>query len=131
MSRTDDYGLADSDREPNDRSASVFDLAAELPSRLGLSREAARAEIERFRGIAEYETRKIFGQRSVLKQPVDIGLPQERKPKRSEPTEPRAKWRTPKEQTDSGNESARGPKQAIGGQAQHGSLQTELDLHDK
>ena len=59
MSRTDDYGLTDSDREPNDRSASVFDLAAELPSRLGLSREAARAEIERFRGIAEYETRKI------------------------------------------------------------------------
>lgn len=36
----------------------------------GLTREAARAEMDRFRGVAEYETRKLLGQHSALKQPV-------------------------------------------------------------
>jgi hypothetical protein len=130
MSRTDDYGLTDSDRERNDRSGSVFDRATELPSRLGLSRDAARAEMERFSGIAEYETRKIFGQRSVLNQPVDVGVPKKGKRKKSDHTEPRADRLNQRERTDSGNESAQGPKHAISAQAQHGSLQTELDLHD-
>jgi hypothetical protein len=69
MSRTDDYGLTDSERR--EKSPSAFDRMAELPSRLGLSREAARVEMERFRGVAEYEIRKIFGQRSTLKQPFE------------------------------------------------------------
>lgn len=77
MSRTDDYGLSDAGRERQDRSPSVQDRAAEPPSRLGMSREAARVEMERFRGVAEYETRKIFGQRSALRQPVEAPVPQE------------------------------------------------------
>ncbi len=36
----------------------------------GVTREAARTEMDRFRGVAEYETRKLFGQHSALKQPV-------------------------------------------------------------
>ena len=40
-------------------------------TRAGLTREAARAEMDRFRGVAEYETRKIFGQRSALRQPLN------------------------------------------------------------
>ena len=76
MSRTDDYGLSDSGRDRQDRSPSVQDRTAEPPSRLGMSREAARIEMERFRGVAEYETRKIFGQRSALRQPVEAAAPQ-------------------------------------------------------
>ncbi len=76
MSRTDDYGLSDAARERQDRSPSVQDRA-EPSSRLGMSREAARVEMERFRGIAEYQTRKIFGQRSSLRQPVEVPAPQE------------------------------------------------------
>ncbi len=76
MSRTDDYGLSDAGRERQDRSPGVQDRA-EPSSRLGMSREAARVEMERFRGVAEYETRKIFGQRSALRQPVEVPVPQE------------------------------------------------------
>jgi len=48
MSRTDDYGLTDSERR--DKSPSVFDRMAELPSRLGLSREAAEWKWNGFAG---------------------------------------------------------------------------------
>jgi hypothetical protein len=41
------------------------------PLRGGLTREAAHAEMNRFRGVAEYETRKLFGQRSALRQAVE------------------------------------------------------------
>ena len=77
MSRTDDYGLNDAARERPDRGPTVQDRAAEPCSRLGMSHEAARVEMERFRGVAEYETRKIFGQRSALRQPVEVPAPQE------------------------------------------------------
>lgn len=130
MSRTDDYGLTDSDRERNERSASVLDRAVELPSRLGLSREAARAEMERFRGIAEYEIRKIFGQRSVLKQPSDVALPKKGKRKKSDHTEPSGHRLNPRQRIDSGTESAHSAAQAISSHDQQSSLQTELDLHD-
>jgi len=57
MSRTDDYGWTDTHPENQrpDAGPSVVDRLAELPSRLGLSREAARREMERFRGVAEYD----------------------------------------------------------------------------
>ncbi len=89
MSRTDDYGLSDSGRDRQDRSPSVQDRTAEPPSRLGMSREAARIEMERFRGVAEYETRKIFGQRSALRQPVEVPAPQKTaaKKQKSAPTQ--------------------------------------------
>ncbi len=77
MSRTEDYGLNDAARERPDRSPNVQDRAAEPSSRLGMSHESARVEMERFRGVAEYETRKIFGQRSALRQPVEVPVPQE------------------------------------------------------
>ncbi len=86
MSRTDDYGLSDSGRDRQDRSPSVQDRTAEPPSRLGMSREAARVEMERFRGVAEYETRKIFGQRSALRQPVEVPAPKTKK-RKSVPTQ--------------------------------------------
>jgi len=35
-----------------------------------MSKEAARVEMDRFRGVAEYETRKIFGQHTAFKQVV-------------------------------------------------------------
>jgi|SRR5581483_3850939 len=85
MSRTDDYGLSDAGRERQDRSPSVQDRAADLSSRLGVSREAARIEMERFRGVAEYETRKIFGQRSALRQPVEVATPQTATVKKRKP----------------------------------------------
>lgn len=36
----------------------------------GLTREVARVEMDRFRGVAEYETRKLLGQHGALKEPV-------------------------------------------------------------
>jgi hypothetical protein len=81
MSRTDDYGWTDTHPENQrpDAGPSVVDRLAELPSRLGLSREAAHREMERFRGVAEYEIRKIFGQHSALQQPVEPASPRKSK----------------------------------------------------
>jgi hypothetical protein len=69
MSRTDDYGLQDPNREPHERSQRTFDHTAEIASRAGLTREAAKHEMEKFLGVAEYETRKLVGQHSTLRQP--------------------------------------------------------------
>lgn len=40
-----------------------------------MTRDAARAEMDRFRGVAEYETRKIFGQHSAMKQATEPPAP--------------------------------------------------------
>lgn len=73
MSRTDDYEWTEAPPENQrpDTGPSALDRLAELPARLGLSREAAHREMERFRGVAEYEIRKIFGQHSALRQPLE------------------------------------------------------------
>ena len=69
MSRTDDYGLESSNHEPQERSHRVFDHTAEINSRFGLTHDAAKQEMEKFLGVAEYETRKLVGQHSTLRQP--------------------------------------------------------------
>ncbi len=84
MSRTDDYGLNDPGRERQDRTPTVHDRTAEPSSRLGMSREAARVEMERFRGVAEYETRKIFGQRSAIREPVEAPKPKKSREKKDQ-----------------------------------------------
>jgi hypothetical protein len=71
MSRTDDYGLASHTRDLPDRAHSAPDRANEIGSRMGVSHETAHAEMERFRGVAEYEVRKLFGQRSALREPIE------------------------------------------------------------
>jgi hypothetical protein len=64
-----------------DRAHATHDVVTEVSSRAGISREAAKAEMERFRDVAEYETRKLFGQRSALRQPAEP-LPARKKPRR-------------------------------------------------
>jgi hypothetical protein len=56
------------DRQPEPRTLGP-ERESFMTARNGLTREAARTEIDRFRGVAEYETRKLLGQRSALKQP--------------------------------------------------------------
>lgn len=70
MSRHDDYSLENNRREPEDRTPSALERTAEVSSRLGVTRDAAKLEMERFLGVAEYETRKLVGQHSVLRQPT-------------------------------------------------------------
>lgn len=84
MSRTDDYGLQDTNREPQEHSHKVFDHAAEIASRAGLTREAAAHEMEKFLGVAEYETRKLVGQHSTLRQPDAPTLNEPKRQKRDE-----------------------------------------------
>lgn len=81
MSRTD-LPVPTEGQDARDRAASAQDRAVEVFSRMGISREAAKAEMERFRGVAEYETRKLFGQRSALRQPAEP-LPASKKSRRS------------------------------------------------
>jgi hypothetical protein len=71
MSRTDDYGLASHTRDFPERAHSAPDRANEIGSRMGVSHETAHAEMERFRGVAEYEVRKLFGQKSALREPIE------------------------------------------------------------
>ncbi len=87
MSRTDDFAV----RTPQPEKAethSVLDRAVEVGDRLGLTRDAARREMERLRNLSEYEIRKVFGQRSGLREPAE---PRPKKSKRQKPaTEYRA-----------------------------------------
>jgi hypothetical protein len=127
MSRTDDYGLTDKER--HGRSPSVFDH--ELPSRLGLSREAARAEMERFRGVAEYEVRKIFGQRSALKEPVEVGAPRKPRRKRADTEPPVARSQKPSAREHADAEDGDQVPGTRRKQMDEGQpAQTELELHD-
>src|SRR5438309_979562 len=70
MSRFDDHGVHSDPSEALERDEAGPNRTVDIGSRFGMSKEAARVEMDRFRGIAEYETRKIFGQHSALKQPV-------------------------------------------------------------
>jgi len=70
MSRTDEFALNTPQPEDKPDARMAHERATEITDRLGLTREAAHREMERFRNIAEYETRKIFGQRSALREPV-------------------------------------------------------------
>ena len=69
MSRSDDYSVDADRREREDRATSAPDRAAEVSSRLGLTHDAAKLEMEKFLGVAEYETRKLIGQHTALRQP--------------------------------------------------------------
>lgn len=70
MSRTE-LPLPNENRDEQDSGPSARDRLVEGSSRIGISRDAAKAEMERFRGVAEYETRKLFGQHSALWQPME------------------------------------------------------------
>jgi len=70
MSRFDDHRVQSDPAEAMEREKPGPNRVVEIGSRFGMSKEAARVEMDRFRGVAEYETRKIFGQHSALKQPI-------------------------------------------------------------
>ena len=70
MSRFDDHRAQSDPAEALEREKAGPNRTVEIGSRFGMSKEAARVEMDRFRGVAEYETRKIFGQHSALKQPI-------------------------------------------------------------
>lgn len=70
MSRFDDHRVQSDPAEALEREKAGPNRAVEIGSRFGMSKEAARVEMDRFRSVAEYETRKIFGQHRALKQPV-------------------------------------------------------------
>lgn len=78
MSRFDDHRVQSDPAEALEREKAGPNRTVEIGSRFGMSKEAARVEMDRFRGVAEYETRKIFGQHSALKQPI---APQPSRPK--------------------------------------------------
>src|SRR5947199_10752067 len=70
MSRFEDHRVHSDPSEALERDKAGPNRTVDIGSRFGMSKEAARKEMDRFRGVAEYETRKIFGQRSSLKQAV-------------------------------------------------------------
>ena len=70
MSRTDEFALNTPQPEDKPDARTAHERTAEISDRLGLTREAAHREMERFRNLTEYEVRKIFGQRSALREPV-------------------------------------------------------------
>ena len=70
MSRFDDQRVHSDPSEALERDKAGPNRTVDIGSRFGMSKEAARVEMDRFRGIAEYKTRKIFGQHSALKQPI-------------------------------------------------------------
>lgn len=59
----------------------------DIGNRAGISRESAQAEMDKFRGVAEYETRKILGQRSAMKQssssPISVSQERSERDKKS------------------------------------------------
>jgi hypothetical protein len=66
MSRTYTDNAPDPQAEVN---AHRVERDSSQTSRWGLTRESARTEMERFRGVAEYEIRKLLGQRKALRVP--------------------------------------------------------------
>lgn len=78
MSRFDDHRVHSDPSETLERDKAGPNRTVDIGSRFGMSKEAARIEMDRFRGVAEYETRKIFGQHSALKQPIAPEQPQPR-----------------------------------------------------
>jgi len=96
MSRIDEQRLHNGPDDEPERDRSSHGRVIEIGSRFGMSKEAARAEMDRFRGVAEYETRKILGQHSALKQPITQSAPEQDAPKRNSGTrtriDPRGDW---------------------------------------
>ena len=83
MSRFDDHRVHSDPSEALERDKAGPNRTVDIGSRFGMSKEAARVEMDRFRGVAEYETRKIFGQHSALKQPIAPELSRARTGKRN------------------------------------------------
>ena len=96
MSRIDEHRLHNEPGDDLEKDKTNQGRVIEISSRFGMSKEAARAEMERFRGVAEYETRKILGQRSALKQPIAQSAPRQEPPKQNPGThariDPRGGW---------------------------------------
>lgn len=80
MSRTE-LPVSTETPDPRRTAPSSAERPVETSARLGISREAAKEEMERFRGVAEYETRKLFGQRTALRHPMEP-LPTTKKSRR-------------------------------------------------
>lgn len=70
MSRFDDHRVHSDPSEALEKDKAGPNRTVDIGSRFGMSKEAARVEMDRFRGVVEYEARKIFGQHSALKQPI-------------------------------------------------------------
>ena len=93
--------------DPRNGSPSTPERSLDASSRIGISREAAKAEMERFRGVAEYETRKLFGERTALRQPMEplqTGKKSRRRTAHDRPSEVRSTH------TQVKTESPEGPK---------------------
>lgn len=103
MSRFDDHRVQSEPAEALEREKAGPNRAVEIGSRFGMSKEAARVEMDRFRGVAEYETRKILGQHSALKQPIA-----------PEQTQPRTRRTNPEEHSATSWMSANEPVTANG-----------------
>jgi hypothetical protein len=69
MSLMNDPSIDGNNPEHQDSIEAAPSHAPDIASRHGLTREAALLEMEKFLGVSEYETRKLVGQRSVLRQP--------------------------------------------------------------
>ena len=98
MSRFDDHRVHSDPSEVLERDKAGPNRTVDIGSRFGMSKEAARVEMDRFRGVAEYETRKIFGQHSALKQPIA-----------PEQTQPRTRRTNPEEHSTTSRMSANEP----------------------
>jgi len=92
MSRTDEFALNTPQPEDKPDARTAHERTAEISDRLGLTREAAHLEMERFGNLTEYEVRKIFGQRSALREPVTT----EPKRKKNNRTDPGTEYRVEK-----------------------------------
>ncbi len=70
MSRTEEFPLETpkADQKPDPRRD--HEPNREIADRQGLTRDAAHREMQRFRGVAEYEVRKLIGQRGALREPI-------------------------------------------------------------
>jgi len=88
MSRTDDYGLPTERPDSREKTPTVQDRAPEIAAHIGVTREAAQNEMTRFRGVAEYETRKLLGQRSALQKPKQADSPHVTRHKKVDKKEP-------------------------------------------
>ncbi len=70
MSRTEEFPLETPKAEHKPDPRREHELNREIADRQGLTRDAAHREMQRFRGVAEYEVRKLMGQRSALREPI-------------------------------------------------------------
>lgn len=71
MSRTDEFGRRDEHQGHGSPKPPLDEAAA----RAGVSHEAAKAEMDRFKGVEHYAVRKIIGQKSLRAAPADAKGP--------------------------------------------------------